>query len=244
MKKTIFVLAILLCSVYSFSQEKQSSRNSMPDRSSLPRSRDHFMIQLSSDNWMGAPDSINSRIKGISRGVNVYVMLDKPFASNPKFSFAFGLGIGTSHIFFKNVDAAINSSSRTLPFSVVDTIDHFKKYKIATAYAELPIELRFYSNPQQLSKSFKFAIGAKLGTLVNAHTKGKTLVNPAGNTIQEYTEKVSSKKFFNTTRLVGTARIGYGPFSFFGTYTITSLFKDNVAADIKPFQIGLTISGL
>ena len=51
---------------------------------------DHFMLQLSSDYWMGAPDSINNRINGFARGANAYIMLDQRFKSNPKWSVALG----------------------------------------------------------------------------------------------------------------------------------------------------------
>jgi hypothetical protein len=210
----------------------------------LPRSRDHFMIQVSSDRWLGAPDSINSRIKSTSRGLNVYVMLDKPFSGSPKWSVGFGLGVGTSHVFFSNLEADINGTNRTLVFRQMDTTNRFDKYKISTVHAEIPIELRFCSNPKLPSKSFKFAIGAKVGTLLSASSKGKTLENSAGQALQDYTQKIKSRNYFNTTRLAATARIGYGNFSVFGSYNITGVFKDNLAADMKLLQIGLTLSGL
>ena len=83
-----------------------------------------------------------------------------------------------------------------------------------------------------------------MGTLLNAHTKGKTLQNSGGTTINAYTAKESKKIFFNTTRLSITGRVGYGKFSLFGSYQVNNLFKDGAAAAIKPFQVGLCISGL
>lgn len=210
----------------------------------LPRSRDHFLIQISSDRWLGAPDSISSRIKSTSRGLNVYVMLDKPFSGSPNWSIGFGLGIGTSHVFFSNLQADINGTNRTLLFRQMDTTNRFDKYKISTVHAEIPVELRFSSKPQNPAKSFKLAIGAKVGTLLSSSSKGKTLENSAGQTLQDYTQKIKSRNYFNTTRLAATARIGYGNFSLFGSYNITGVFKDNLAADMKLLQIGLTLSGL
>jgi hypothetical protein len=106
------------------------------------------------------------------------------------------------------------------------------------------LELRFTNDPENQAKSIKGAVGIKIGTLVNAHTKGKILRDRAGNTINSNTEKVSSKSYFNTTRLAATARVGYGAFSLFGAYNLTTMFKDGVAEDIKLLQVGLTISGL
>jgi len=208
------------------------------------RAADHIVLQLSSDHWTGVPDSIDSRMGGLSRGANAYIMLDKPFKGNQKLSVALGIGVGTSHIFFKKMEVDIESSKLVLPFRPTDTGANFKKYKLATAFLEVPLELRFSSNPETPNKSVKAALGIKGGVLLNAHTKAKTLRNASGATINQYTEKNLSKTFFNNTRFAATARVGYGIFSLFGAYNLTSIFKDGVAADMKLLQVGLMISGL
>ena len=207
------------------------------------RSNDHFMIQYGFDKWAGTPDSINP--KGFSRFFNAYIMLDKPFKTNPKLSVGLGLGIGSSNIFFDKTYVDVKSLSSRLPFTNVDSVDHFKKFKLTTIYAEAPVELRFSSDPENTNKSVKIALGVKVGTLLNAHTKGKTLENKSGSTLNNYIEKESSKKFFNSTRLAVTARIGYGIFGIYGAYQITSFLKTGVGpAEIKPYSIGIYISGL
>lgn len=207
------------------------------------RSNDHFMIQYGFDKWAGTPDSISP--KGFSRFFNAYIMLDKPFKTNPKLSVGLGLGIGSSNIFFDKKYVDVKSLSSTLPFKNVDSVDHFKKFKLTTIYAEAPVELRFSSNPEYNNKSFKLALGVKVGTLLNAHTKGKTLENKSGSTLNNYIEKESSKRFFNSTRLAATARIGYGIFGLYGAYQITSFLKTGVGpSEIRPYSIGIYISGL
>lgn len=238
--KKIFLFAVAtFATVVSFAQTEKSKKYDLSGRPG-----DHFVVQLSSDNWMQAPDSISSHLKNTSRGANVYLMLDRPFKSNPQFSVAFGVGIGTSHIFFDKMNVDITGSSSTLKFNSLDTLNHYKKYKIATAFAEAPVELRYTSNPEKPNKSFKAAIGVKVGTLLSAHSKGKNLLNSSDQTIGSYTMKLSSKSYFNTTRIMATGRVGYGNFSLFAAYNLTSVFKDNVAPDMKLFQIGLCLSGL
>jgi hypothetical protein len=211
---------------------------------STAKANDHFMMQVSSDHWLNAPDSIQSKTKNNSRGVNIYAMYDKAFKGNPKFSIAFGVGIGTSNIYLDKMSVNINGTTPQLGFNNLDTVSRFSKYKVSTAYAEIPLEFRFLSNPKNPNKSFKVALGAKVGTLINAHTKGKTLLNGAGTTINQFSQKVTAKGYFNTTRIAATARVGYGNFSVFGSYNLTTMFKDNVAANIKLLQLGLCISGL
>lgn len=207
------------------------------------RSNDHFMFQFGADTWTGTNDSINP--KGFSRFFNFYLMLDKPFKTNPKLSVGLGLGIGSSNMFFTNTYVDVKSNTRYLPFSKVDSIDHFKKFKLTTLYLEAPIELRFSSNPENTAKTVKAALGVKVGTMIKAYTKGKNLVDKNGNALNNYIEKEYSKKFFNTLRLAATARVGYGIFSLYGAYQINSLLKDGAGpTGIRPYSIGLCVSGL
>ena len=211
------------------------------------RANDHFMVQFGSDNWSGKPDSI--RTKGFSRHFNIYLMLDKPFKTDPRFSIAGGIGIGSSNIFFKNtiIDIAGKTATNKLIFKNADSINHFKKYKLSTTYAEVPIELRYMSNPENGSKSWKLAVGIKLGTMLDAHTKGKEPQDKNGTTLSgqaKVIEKEKSKRFFNGTRIASTVRIGYGHFSLYGAYQFNSLIKDGFGAQIKPWSIGICLSGL
>ena len=206
------------------------------------RANDHFMFQVGYAGWASMPDTIKT--KGFSRSLNLYLMMDFPFKSDPRFSAALGLGIGSDGIKFDKQEPNVAALSNSIPFPNKADTTHFKKYKVVTTYLEVPVELRFISDPENSDASWKFAIGVKLGALLNAHTRGKTLVNSAGTTLNNYTQKQSSKNFFSGTRLAGTARIGYGHVSLFGQYQITSLFKDARGPGVHPYSIGLTLSGL
>lgn len=205
-------------------------------------SSDHFLIQIGAANWQNRPDSIET--KGFSRTFNMYLMLDFPFKTNPHFSVALGPGIATDHIFLDNRTADITGTTTNIQFRNVADTSHFKKYKLSTAFLEVPVELRFSSNPEVNGKSVKIALGAKVGTLLSAWTKGKELQNKSGNTINDYTEKLKSKRYFNTTRLSLTGRIGYGHFSVFGSYALTPVFKEGVGPKMNTLSVGLTLSGL
>lgn len=242
MRKLLVIFIALAATVPAFSQTTPPVKKKKFNLGN--RTGDHFMLQVSKDSWTGAADSVSSRIKEFSKGFNAALMLDLPFKSNQRFSAALGLGVSTSSIGFKKTIVDISAQTPTLPFLAVDTVNHFKKFKLTTAYLEVPLELRFTSNPETPAKTFKAAIGLKLGTLVNAHTKGKTLQDGSDNTINSLTQKVTAKSYFNSTRFAATARVGYGYFSIFGSYNITTVFKDVVAPDTKLLQIGLTISGL
>lgn len=206
------------------------------------RANDHFMIQLGYAGWAGRPDTVTTG--GFSKTFNVFFMFDFPFKTNPKLSMAFGPGISSDHIKFKKTFVGIRENTSTLQFRDQSDTNHFKSTKLATVYLEAPIEFRYTKDPLNSDKSFKFAIGVRVGTMLKAYTRNKTFQNKNGGTINDYMMKEYQKSFFNTTRLVATGRVGIGHLSLFGSYQLTTLFKEGVAAEIRPFSIGLTLSGL
>lgn len=246
MKKIVLICISCLAISLSYSQDTLVQKGPHTPAIIKNRPADHLMLQISSDHWTDMPDSISSHQKGLSRGFSAYFMFDKQFKTAPKFSLGIGAGISTSNIYFEKMDIQLQSSADKLPFVLADSMNHFKKYKIATSYLEVPLEFRFTAKPNDVNKSVKAAIGFKIGTLVNAHTKGKTLLDKNNNTVgnAKYIEKENSKRFINSTRFMATARVGYGIFSLFGTYGLNNVLKDGMGPDMKLFQVGLTISGL
>lgn len=211
------------------------------------RSADHLVIQFGTDFWTGKPDSVKTG-GGLSRHFNVYFMYDVPFKTNPHYSVAFGAGIGTSNIFFDNHTAVdVRSSANSLPFKHLDSLSsHFSKSKITTIYVQAPVELRYFSNPQNPSKSWKFGVGFKVGTLLKAYTKSKNYVNSANLSVygKNYVEKKISNRFFNATDIGLTGRVGYGMVSFDLGYQVTGVLRDGFGPMMNKVSAGITISGL
>ena len=110
-------------------------------------------------------------------------------------------------------------------------------------YAEAPIEFRFSADPLN-GKGLKAAIGVKVGLLINAHTRNTKYESSTSATIADHTLKESSKYFFNKNRISMQGRIGYGHVSLYGSYQLTPLFKDGLGPVVRPFSIGITLSGL
>jgi hypothetical protein len=250
--KKIFALILTLCIVQiTFAQEAStkkttkanSSVSDFPKKMRRAQPADHFLIQFGSDSWMNKSDS--ARTDG-GKHFNFYLMTDKPFKTNPKFSVAYGVGIGSSNIYFNKTYVDIKSNASRLPFTNVEATNHFAKFKVTEIFLELPVEVRYTFNPNNYGKSWKIALGAKVGTLLKAYTKGKDLQDKTGASIYgpTYIEKEYSKKFFNGTRLSVTGRIGYGNFSISGAYTLTPVLKAGFGPEMNTMSLGLTISGL
>lgn len=207
------------------------------------RPKDHFIILIGHNLWTQAPDSIQS--KGFQRSASVYFMFDFPFKTNPVWSVGIGGGVASDNQYFDNT--SIDISGRThnrLTFENVGDTLHYKKYKLNVTYLEAPIELRFTANAENPNKSFKAAVGVKIGTMVGANTKGKNLLNSAGGVINGHTVKEKSKQFFNTTRLSVQGRFGYGVFNVFASYQVNRFTKEGLGPDIRPLLLGIAITGL
>jgi hypothetical protein len=240
MKKILLLTTCLICSIVLFAQDSTTAARKKTGTNLDNRNNDHFMIQLGSTRWAGKPDSIKTG--GFSKSINIYFMFDYPFKTNPKLSMAFGPGIASDHIIFKKTHVGIRDQTSVLQFTNQVDTNHFKKTKLATVWLEAPVEFRYNANP--LGDGFKWAIGVKVGTLLNAHTRNKDLQNKADQVINAFTEKEHSKKFFNGNRLSVMGRVGYGHFTLYGTYQVSTLLKTGRGADIRPYSIGITLSGL
>ncbi|MBV8254819.1 MAG: PorT family protein [Chitinophaga sp.] len=233
MKKIIFTLGLIAASLGVFAQDGGSPMNKAMN--SVTHSRDFLMIQVAYDGWAGSPDSVKT---GFNRGFNIAFMYDMPFKKS-KFSIAPGLGISTSGVMLKDhtmdVAGRVNTSDVTFPYTTAN-----KRYKVATTYVEIPIELRYRSVPDNANKGFKAAIGVKVGALLDAHTKAK-FTGPNG---AKTTDKERNNQFFNPWRFSATARVGYGNFGVFASYSLNPLLKNSDKYDIRSYQIGIALSGL
>ncbi len=242
MKKILSLCSFILL---AFSLSAQDTLE-IPKKKKAPinlanRANDHFMLQFGYANWSGIPDTITK--SGLSKSINAYFMLDFPFKTNPKMSIGIGAGVGSDHITFTKTYVGIKDQTSTIRFTNQSDTNHFKKTKLATAYVEAPIELRFSGDPMT-GNGFKAAIGVKVGMLINAHTRNTKFQNKGGTSLNDFVMKESSKRFFNKNRISATARFGYSHFTLFGSYQLTPLFKDGLGPVVRPYSIGLTLSGL
>lgn len=248
MKKTVTLLAVALgfATIASAQNNKeqeitasQSTQKTIKNEVRKP-SRDFLVLALTYDNWASTPDDVH--VTGFGRGFSGYLAYDFPI-SNSHFSFAAGLGVNSSNIFFDKQVAVMNEASSKIEFRNLDTLaaPFYKRSKLSTTYLEAPFELRYFANKENRNRGFKMAIGMHVGLLVDAHTKTKH----SGPGISDLiVEKVSTTRYVQKWRFAPVLRIGWGNFSVYGTYSISSLFNDGAGPVVYPYSIGVSISGL
>lgn len=234
MIKRLAVLAIILFqSVTIFAQ---GSDNPKKLTGIEKASRDFLMLQFTYENW-SKPDSIKTT--GFGRGFNAYICYDFPFNKKSNFSFAAGLGVGVSNIYFNNQVIVLTDTGSTAQARFIPENKDYKKYKLTTTYLEAPFEIRYFGNKDNRNKGFKAAIGLRVGALVGAHTKGSTTV---GGT--KIIDKENSKRYLEKWRYSATLRLGWGNFSLLGTYNLNGVFKSGSGPEVTPYSLGFVISGL
>ncbi len=186
---------------------------------------------------MTKPDTVKT--KSFGYGFSAYLCYDFPIKKS-KLSFATGLGINTSVVYL-NQQVLANTDTGVLGTQArfISDVHGYKRYKFVTTYLTAPFELRYFSNTNNRNKGFKAAVGLQIGTLLGGHTKAVTSVN--GSNVKY---KVDTKRYITPWNFAATARVGWGNFSLFGSYNLTTVFKENAGPPITPMSLGICLSGL
>ena len=239
MIRRIAVLLILALFPTTFLLAQKDSLKSRYD-AHLPAiskpSRDFFMMEFGYNNWLTKPDSVKT--KGFGYVFKTYLCYDFPIKKS-KLSFATGIGIDASVVYLDKQVIAVSDTGAAGNAARFLSSDKYKRYKFTTVYLQAPFELRYYGNKENRNNGFKAALGVEVGTLLGAHTKGVRSVS--GTTVKD---KIDTKRYVSPWNFAGTARIGYGNFTLFGSYNFTNIYKDASGPVITPMSFGLCISGL
>ncbi len=93
-----------------------------------------------------------------------------------------------------------------------------------------------FNSSNSRSKTLHLAAGVLAGYKLTSKTKQEF-------TLDGYEYYVTRKDDYNLNpfKLDATARIGYGDFTMFATYSLTTLFEKNKGPELYPFSVGVRI---
>lgn len=223
MKKTSFLLILVLIALQGFSQDIDEST----------RKKFSIVFDIFTDIWVKVPENVDAR--AINQGVNVLGLYDYRIKQSD-FSFAFGAGIGC-HNFYSDAFDVVDSvgNSDLFKISTLYPGTDYKRNKISTTYIDIPLEFRF-----RTKKEFRASAGFKFGFLVNSHTKyiGDDYIFEGNDQIQ-----VKFKDVYNIEKIrYGiTARVGWKFVNFTGFYSLTGLFDKGKGPDLYPISVGISL---
>lgn len=182
-----------------------------------------------------------------SRSVSFYYLYDIRIGSS-KFFVLPGIGVGLDRYKFDEdiypIKSLINGQ-KMVSFAQLNG-GGVKKSMLITNYVEVPLELRFYGNPEDSKRSFKVGVGIKLGYLFGSHSKVKQEVDKGGIFEELTIEKFKSDYYLNSFRYGVTGRIGVGGFNVFYYQRLNSLWESGKGPqgfDVSNATIGISITG-
>ncbi len=236
MKKWIMLIVACLCSVGLMAQEDKKDKAPTEEKETKKvESRDRLIFEIAHDNWLNQPDSLKTRWWG--RGFNMYIMYDIPLFDSDNISVAPGVGIATTNV-YHNSNLILLNDSLSYFRPIADNVN-FRKNKLSTTAVDVPIELRFRTNPNKFNQSFKVALGVRVGYLLDAKTKYRG--DEADGTGEIF---IKDKLLPNISRVrYGTSlRVGYGNFNVFAFYSLSTLFDANRGPGIHPISVGISFN--
>lgn len=239
MRHFITVLtAILITTTITFAQDGDDNKTPEAPPENTSTSRDRIVLNWHFNNLAHDLSNDTLDVKWFSTGFEFYFMYDIQLGKS-KMSVAPGIGVSINN--FRNGSAIVETDS-TPSFFVPLPNGAIKrnKNKLTVGYFDIPVELRFRATPNKRGKSFKWALGIKGGVLIDSHTK-RVFEDSEGNKKKEKLKNFSDLARF---RVAPTARIGFGAWNIYGSYTLTGFFKDGDGPDMNMWTIGLSINGL
>jgi hypothetical protein len=243
MKKIIVLSLLVFVLSPAFSQETTPKKSSK--RPDIPGT---FVLELGLNNASSAPTTFNKAFWG-SRTLNFYWQYEMRILKS-RISFVPGIGLSLERWKFKDGRVVTYSGDSLRLITPTEAgMPKLKQSKLITNYFEIPVEFVYRTRPDDPARSFKIALGGRVGFLYDAFAKVK------------YREDGQNKKYkdnqnFDLSRIrYGlSGRIGVGNVSLFTYYNLNSLFESGKgpwegkgtsraqAADFNTFTIGISLA--
>ncbi len=255
MKKTIFSILI---GIYSFTNVTAGNLTVSGEKDKKEKTEDKdgkkttaqpdvpgaLVIEVANNILTNAPETMNLN-QWASWTVNIYYMYEFPFGES-SFSFNPGMGLGLeTYRFEQNFTLTTTTgdfnTEVTLLSSILPNATDYRKSSWGIYYFDIPFEFRWYADKEFKRKSFKLALGGKVGFRIDSKTK---------IVYDEYDNKKKQKQKqnfnFNSPRYGAYARVGFGAISLYYYYSITEVFINKRGPDetrAKTMMVGISISG-
>ncbi len=232
MKKIFFTLTILL-NIFYLECDAQKTINT----DSIKMPNDQLILNIVSNTWLNSPGNI--KLMPVSIGSEIYIMTPI-IGKYSVFSIAIGSGIGVNNV--HNNSLPYDSLGIT-NFNPIPGSFEYEKNKITTAYIDIPLEIRFRTQPNIKKRNFKVALGGKIGYLISSYIKYR------GEDFRVSSSKIVKFKEYNVNNVLPYRygvflRVGYGKMNLIVNYTISQLFEKDKGPDVIPVSFGFSFTFL
>lgn len=231
--KKLLLLILTIGTIFSIqAQDQERKKTPIGGR---PDIKGDLFLEVGLNVLNNRPSDLNTRIMR-SRTFNIYYQAPiNMFGDNSGFTFNPGLGLGIDKLTFTNGRNIFNNpqvgpnSSRLADVTTVygANID-LQANNFTLSYFDVPLEFRYHFNKRNYDKSFKIAIGAKVGYALKAQTKIRF------TDANDLNRQVKDRQSFgvNPFRYGVYTRLGSPGFNVWAHYALNTLFQK----DLGPFQ--------
>ncbi|MCB0489259.1 MAG: hypothetical protein KDC99_12340 [Cyclobacteriaceae bacterium] len=235
------VAAVFLSIGVCLSVFGQETTTKKVTRINLPGS---FLVDIGVNRGLSAPRDFDTGFWG-SRTLNLYYQYPIRIAHS-NFSLVPGMGLGFERFKMTNNYTLTSKPGADGTYGLVlaDTSILYpgtKKSMIVANYFDIPVELRFDSRPDDISRSFNLAVGGRFGVLLDSFTKIKYKQDGETKIVKD-----KQDHGLNDIRYGFYTRIGIGGFNWFFMYNSSSLFKTDEGPNktvMNTFTAGISING-
>lgn len=147
-----------------------------------------------------------------------------------------GTGIGASWYHYNLRNAYTLQPNVPYTYGMQDSLN-YSRNRLNVCYVNIPLFLEFNTNNSDASRSFHIGGGVQAGYNIFKN-KVKQKYELDGRT---YKRKIKDDYNVNPFKIDLIGRIGYGDFSIFGTYSLTTLFENNKGPRLYPWTAGISL---
>lgn len=145
-------------------------------------------------------------------------------------------GLGFQFSFYElknNVDITVNSDST---FGTINLTNDFSTNRLQLFYLQVPLLLEFNTS-KNLDKNWHLSFG-----VTGAFKMGASYLKKWKNDGEKYKDKMRSSFNMHPFQAYGTAIVGYGNYSVFIHYGLTSLFEKDKGPNYAPVSAGILVN--
>ena len=240
--RSVVLLGLLLTGIAGYTQDPQETEKKKKTwKPDIPGS---ILVELGLNLKTGAvPTEFDKGLWG-SRTINFYYqypirLFKSPISLNP--------GIGLSLERWKLVNdyslprqPLADGTYPLIPASAIVS-GSINRSQLVNNYVEVPVDLRYDTNPEDIARSFSVAFGARFGVLYDAFTKIDYSENGENKSIKD-------KQWHGMapTRWALYGRVGLGGFSVFAYFNMSPMWqtgKGPSGTDMTSATIGISVNG-
>jgi len=184
-----------------------------------------------------------------TNSLNLYYQYPFRFGKS-NFSVNPGIGVSFERFKFTNGVIIVRQPNNRYEFEQASAQTQFsndiKKTILSARYVDMPLEFRFDTKPEDLAHSFNFALGGRIGYLIDAMNKVKYVKTYSANDSEKITNKDKQNLGLTKFRYGVYTRFGIGAFNLFFFYNLSPTFQPGIGperTEMNTFTTGISING-